>query len=180
MGHPFDVRCCKVNIFFSFAHHVSYFFLFFSAAIRHIAQSGIYFRRIIPAWLLPASHHQSYSLSQSILQPPTINPTASRHHSSCLPQSILLPPTITPPAFRHQSYGLPQSLLQPLTINPPASHHLSSCLPAYSLSIIIWPSFIMCRYLSCSHPYPGDYLFSDICPPQDESPVCQYGPDIRQ
>ena len=124
-------------IFFSHSRimfHV--FFLFFSAAIRHIAQSGIYFRRIIPAWLLPASHH----------------------HSSCLPASILQPPTI----------------------NPTASHNQSSCLPAYSLSFIIWLSFIMCRYLSCRHPHPGDYLFSDICPMQYESPSCQYGPGIRQ
>ena len=146
-------------IFFSHSRimfHV--FFLFFSAAIRHIAQSGIYFRRIIPAWLIPASHHQS----------------------SCLPPSILLPPTINPTASHNQSYGLPQSLLQPLTINPPASHHLSSCLPAYSLSIIIWLSFITRRYLSCRHPHPGDYLFSDICPTQHESPSCQYGPSIRQ
>ena len=55
------------------------FFLFFSAAIRHIAQSGIYFRRIIPAWLLPAFHHHSSCLSASLLQPPTINPPTSRH-----------------------------------------------------------------------------------------------------
>ena len=55
------------------------FFLFFSDAIRHIAQSGIYFRRIIPAWLPPASHNQSYCLTPSLLLPPTINPTASRH-----------------------------------------------------------------------------------------------------
>ena len=146
-------------IFFSHSRimfHV--FFLFFSAAIRHIAQSGIYFRRIIPAWLLPASHNQSSCLQQSILQSPTINPLASHHHS----------------------YGLPQSTLLPPTINPPAFHHHSSCLPAYSLSFIIWLSFIMCRYLSCRHPHPGDYLFSDICPTQHKSPVCQYGPGIRQ
>ena len=89
-------------IFFSHSRimfHV--FFLFFSAAIRHIAQSGIYFRRIIPAWLPTASHHQSYSLSASLLLPPTITPLASHHHSSCLPASILLPPTINPTASRH-------------------------------------------------------------------------------
>ena len=146
-------------IFFSHSRimfHV--FFLFFSAAIRHIAQSGIYFRRIIPAWLLPAFHHQSY----------------------CLPASILLPPTINPPASHNQSYSLPQSILQPHTISPTTSHNLSYCLPAYSLSFIIWLSFIMCRYLSCRHPHPGDYLFSDICPIQHKSPVCQYGPGIRQ
>ena len=116
-------------IFFSHSRimfHV--FFLFFSAAIRHIAQSGIYFRRIIPAWLLPASHNQSSCLTQSLLLPPTINPTASHHQSSCLPQSILLPPTITPPAFRHQSYGLPQSILQSPTINPTVSRHILSPL----------------------------------------------------
>ena len=146
-------------IFFSHSRimfHV--FFLFFSAAIRHIAQSGIYFRRIIPAWLIPASHHQS----------------------SCLPPSILLPPTINPTASHNQSYCLSQSILQPPTINPTVSHNQSSCLPAYPLSFIIWPSFIMCRYLSCRHPHPCDYLFSDICPMQHESPVCQYGPSIRQ
>ena len=126
------------------------FFLFFSAAIRHIAQSGIYFRRIIPAWLLPASHNQSYclppsillphtinptashnqsySLPQSILLPPTINPPASHNQSSYLPQSILLPPTINPTAFWHQSYGLPQSILRPPTINPTASRHILSPL----------------------------------------------------
>ena len=146
-------------IFFSHSRimfHV--FFLFFSAAIRHIAQSGIYFRRIIPAWLLPAFHNQSSCLQQSILLPPTINPPASHHHSYCLQQSILQPPTINPTASNNQSYSL----------------------PAYSLSFIIWLSFIMCRYLSCRHPHPDDYLFSDICPPQHESPVCQYGPGIRQ
>lgn len=146
-------------IFFSHSRimfHV--FFLFFSAAIRHIAQSGIYFRRIIPAWLLPAFHNQSSCLQQSILQPPTINPTASNNHSSCLTQSILLPSGI----------------------NPTVSHNQSYSLPAYSLSFIIWLSFIMCRYLSCRHPHPGDYLFSDICPIQHKSPVCQYGPGIRQ
>ena len=99
-------------IFFSHSRimfHV--FFLFFSAAIRHITQSGIYFRRIIPAWLLPAFHHQSYSLPQSILLPPIINPTASHHQSSCLPPSILQPPTINPTASRHilspLLYGFP-------------------------------------------------------------------------
>ena len=146
-------------IFFSHSRimfHV--FFLFFSAAIRHIAQSGIYFLRIIPAWLLPASHH----------------------HSSCLQQSTLLPPTINPTTSHNQSYGLPLSILQPPTINPTVSHNQSSCLPAYPLSFIIWPSFIMCRYLSCRHPHPDDYLFSDICPMQHESPSCQYGPGIRQ
>lgn len=89
-------------IFFSHSRimfHV--FFLFFSAAIRHIAQSGIYFRRIIPAWLLPASHNQSSCFPQSILLPPIINPTASHHQSSCLPPSILQPPTINPTASRH-------------------------------------------------------------------------------
>ena len=156
------------------------FFLFFSAAIRHIAQSGIYFRRIIPAWLLPAFHHQSYCLPQSILLPPTINPTASHNQSYSLSQSILQPSTINPTASYNQSYGLPQSILQPPSITPTASHNLSSCLPAYSLSFIIWLSFIMYRYLSCRHPHPGDYLFSDICPTQHESPVCQYGSSIRQ
>ena len=94
-------------IFFSHSRimfHV--FFLFFSAAIRHIAQSGIYFRRIIPAWLLPASHNQSCSLQQSILLPHTINPTVSHN----------------------QSYGLSQSTLQPPTINPTASWHILSPL----------------------------------------------------
>ena len=94
-------------IFFSHSRimfHV--FFLFFSAAICHIAQSGIYFRRIIPAWLLPASRHQSF----------------------CLPPSILLPPTINPTVSHHQSYSLPQSLLQPPTINPPTSWHILSPL----------------------------------------------------
>ena len=146
-------------IFFSHSRimfHV--FFLFFSDAIRHIAQSGIYFRRIIPAWLLPASRHQSSCLPLSLLQPPTINPPTSHNHSYSLPQSLLLPPTITPTASHNHSYSL----------------------PAYSLSFIIWLSFIMCRYLSCRHPHPGDYLFSDICPPQHESPSCQYGPGIRQ
>ena len=146
-------------IFFSHSRimfHV--FFLIFSAAIRHIAQSGIYFRRIFPAWLLPASHNQSSCLPQSILQPSGINPTVSHHQSSCLPPSILLPPTI----------------------NPTVSHNQSYCLPAYSLSFIIWLSFIMCRYLSCRHPHPSDYLFSYVCPPQHESPSCQYGPGIRQ
>ena len=87
------------------------FFLFFSAAIRHIAQSGIYFQRIIPAWLLPASHNQSYSLPASILLPHTINPTASHNQSYSLQQSILLPPTINPTASRHilspLLYGFP-------------------------------------------------------------------------
>ena len=145
-------------IFFSHSRimfHV--FFLFFSAAIRHIAQSGIYFRRIIPAWLLPASHHHSSCLTPSLLRSPTINPTVFHNQSSCLPASILRPPTINPTVSHNQSYGL----------------------PAYSLSFIIWLSFIMCRYLSCRHPHPGDYLFSDICPTQHESPVCQYGPGIR-
>ena len=94
-------------IFFSHSRimfHV--FFLFFSAAIRHIAQSGIYFRRIIPAWLPPASHNQS----------------------SCLPQSILLPPTINPTVSHNQSYSLQQSILQPPTINPTASRHILSPL----------------------------------------------------
>ena len=89
-------------IFFSHSRimfHV--FFLFFSDAIRHIAQSGIYFRRIIPAWLLPASHNQSYSLQQSTLLPLTITPTASHYQSSCLTPSILLPPTINSTASRH-------------------------------------------------------------------------------
>lgn len=89
-------------IFFSHSRimfHV--FFLFFSAAIRHIAQSGIYFRRIIPAWLLPASQHQSSCLTQSLLQSPIINPSASHNLSYSLPQSILRPPTINPTASRH-------------------------------------------------------------------------------
>ena len=116
-------------IFFSHSRimfHV--FFLFFSAAIRHIAQSRIYFRRIIPAWLLPASHNQSYSVPQSILLPPTINPTAFHHHSYCLPLSILLPHSINPTASHHQSYSLPQSLLQPPTITPTVSRHILSPL----------------------------------------------------
>ena len=99
-------------IFFSHSRimfHV--FFLFFSAAIHHIAQSGIYFRRIIPAWLLPTSHNQPSCLPQSILLPPIINPTASHHQSSCLPPSILQPPTINPTASRHLLspllYGFP-------------------------------------------------------------------------
>ena len=99
-------------IFFSHSRimfHV--FFLFFSAAIRHIAQSGIYFRRIIPAWLLPAFHHHSSCLTPSILLPHTINPTVSHNQSSNLPPSILLPPTITLPASRHflspLLYGFP-------------------------------------------------------------------------
>ena len=155
------------------------FFFFFSATIRHIAQSGIYFRRIIPAWLLPASHNQSSCFPQSILLPPIINPTASHHQSSCLPQSILQPPTINPTASHNLSSCLPASLFLPPTINPTVSHNQSYSLPAYSLSFIIWLSFIMCRYLSCRHPHPGDYLFSDICPTQHESPVCQCGPGIR-
>ena len=161
-------------IFFSHSRimfHV--FFLFFSAAIRHIAQSGIYFRRIIPAWLLPASHNQSSCLPQSILLPPTINPTASHNQSSYLPPSILLPPTINPTASHHQSYSLQQSILQPSTINPTVSRHILS-------PFIIWLSFIMCRYLSCRHPHPDDYLFSYVCPTQHESPSCQYGSGIRQ
>lgn len=99
-------------IFFSHSRimfHV--FFLFFSAAIRHIAQSGIYFRRIIPAWLLPAFHNQSSCLPQSILQPSGINPPASHHQSYSLLQSILQSPTINPMASRHiispLSYGFP-------------------------------------------------------------------------
>ena len=151
MGHPFDVRCCKVNIFFSFAHHVScFFFLFFRCHTPHFTIWHIF---------------------------PTDN---SRMASSCLTPSILLLPTINPPASHNQSYSLSPSILLSPTINPIASHHHSSGLPAYSLSFIIWLSFIMCRYLSCRHPHPGDYLFSDICPTQHESPVCQYGPGIRQ
>ena len=99
-------------IFFSHSRimfHV--FFLFFSAAIRHIAQSGIYFRRIIPAWLLPASHNQSSCLTPSILRSPTINPPASHHQSYSLQPSILQPPTINPTTSRHilspLLYGLP-------------------------------------------------------------------------
>ena len=116
-------------IFFSHSRimfHV--FFLFFSDAIRHIAQSGIYFRRIIPAWLPTASHNQSYSLPQSILQPPTINPTASHNQSYGLPQSILRPFTINPTASNNQSYSLSQSILLPHTINPTASRHILSPL----------------------------------------------------
>ena len=116
-------------IFFSHSRimfHV--FFLFFSAAIRHIAQSGIYFRRIIPAWLLPASHHHSYCLTPSILLPHTINPTVSHHQSYSLPQSILQSPTINPTASHNQSYCLPQSILLPPTINPTASRHILSPL----------------------------------------------------
>ncbi len=94
-------------IFFSHSRimfHV--FFLFFSAAIRHITQSGIYFRRIIPAWLLPAFHNQSTCLQQSILLPLTITPTASHHQSYSLPQSLLQPPTITPTVSRHILYPI--------------------------------------------------------------------------
>ena len=105
------------------------FFLFFSAAIRHIAQSGLYFRRIIPAWLLPtASHHQSYSLSASLLRSPTINPTASNNQSYSLQQSILQPPGITLPASHNQSYCLPASILRSHTINPTVSRHILSPL----------------------------------------------------
>ena len=151
MGHPFDVRCCKVNIFFSFAHHVSCFFsLFFSFHTPHCTVWHIF---------------------------PTDNSCMA---SSCLPQSILLPHTINPTASNNQSYSLSPSILLSPTINPIASHHHSSGLPAYSLSFIIWLSFIMCRYLSCRHPHPGDYLFSYVCPPQHESPSCQYGSGIRQ
>ena len=99
-------------IFFSHSRimfHV--FFLFFSTAICHNAQSGIYFRRIIPAWLLPASRHQSFCLPPSILRPPTINPTASHNQSYSLQQSIHLPPTINPTASQHilspLLYGFP-------------------------------------------------------------------------
>ena len=116
-------------IFFSHSRimfHV--FFLFFSAAIRHIAQSGIYFRRIFPAWLLPAFHHHSSCLPPSILLPPTINPTAFHNQSHSLPQSILQPPTINPPASRHHSSCLSQSILLPHTINPTASWHILSPL----------------------------------------------------
>lgn len=105
-------------IFFSHSRimfHV--FFLFFSAAICHIAQSGIYFRRIIPSGL----------------------PTASHHHSSCLPPSILLPHTINPPASHNQSYYLPQSILRPHTINPTASNNQSYNLP----QSILWPPGIL-------------------------------------
>ena len=116
-------------IFFSHSRimfHV--FFLFFSAAIRHIAQSGIYFRRIIPAWLPTASHHQSYSLSASLLRSPTINPTASNNQSYSLQQSILQPPGITLPASHNQSYCLPASILRSHTINPTVSRHILSPL----------------------------------------------------
>ena len=116
-------------IFFSHSRimfHV--FFLFFSAAIRHIAQSGIYFRRIIPAWLLPASHNQSYCLPASILRPFTINPPAFRHQSYSLSQSILQPPTINPSASHNHSSCLQQSILLPPTINPTASRHILSPL----------------------------------------------------
>ena len=140
-------------IFFSHSRimfHV--FFLFFSAAIRHIAQSGIYFRRIIPAWLLPAFHNQSYSLTQSILQPPGINPTASHHYSSCLPQSILQFPTITPTASHNQSSCLLASILRSPTINPPASHNQSSCLPQ---SILQSPGiFSLLYYMAFLHYVP--------------------------
>ena len=116
-------------IFFSHSHimfHV--FFLFFSAAIRHIAQSGIYFRRIIPAWLLPASHNHSSCLTQSLLMPSGINPTASHNQSYSLSQSILQPPGITLPASHHHSSCLPQSILLPHTINPTVSRHILSPL----------------------------------------------------
>lgn len=99
MGHPFDVRCCKVNIFFSFAHHVSYFFsLFFSCHTPHCTIWHIF---------------------------PTDNSCMA---SSCLPQSILRPPTINPPASHNQSYSLPQSILRPFTINPTASNNQSYSL----------------------------------------------------
>ena len=99
-------------IFFSHSRimfHV--FFLFFSAAIRHIAQSGIYFRRIIPAWLPPAFHHHPSCLTPSILLPHTINPTVSHNQSYSLPASLLLPPKINPTVSRHilspLLYGFP-------------------------------------------------------------------------
>ena len=139
-------------IFFSHSRimfHV--FFLFFSTAICHNAQSGIYFRRIIPAWLLPASRHQSFCLPPSILRPPTINPTASHNQSYSLQQSIHLPPTINPTASQH--------ILSPLLYGFP-----SLCA-------------VICHAVT---PHPGDYLFSDICPMQHKSPSCQYGPGIRQ
>lgn len=121
MGHPFDVRCCKVNIFFSFAHHVSCFFsLFFSC---HMPYCTVW--HIFPT---DNSFRASYCLPPSLLLPPTINPPASHNQPSCLPQSILLPPTINPTASHHQSYCLQQSILQPPTINPMASRHIISPL----------------------------------------------------
>ena len=93
--------------------------------------------------------------------------------SSCIPQSILLPPTINPTVSHNQSYCLQQSILQPPTINPPTTRHILSPL------LYGFPSLcaVICHAVT---PHPGDYLFSDICPPQHESPVCQYGPSIRQ
>ena len=104
MGHPFDVRCCKVNIFFSFAHHVSCFFsLFFSCHTPHCT-----------VWLIFPTDNScmaSSCLPPSLLLPHTINPTASHHQSSCLPQSILRSPTINPTVSRHilspLLYGFP-------------------------------------------------------------------------
>ena len=99
MGHPFDVRCCKVNIFFSFAHHVSCFFShFFSCHTPHWTIWHIF---------------------------PTDN---SGMASSCIPQSILLPHTINPTVSHNQSYSLQQSILQSPTINPTVSRHILSPL----------------------------------------------------
>ena len=106
MGHPYDNRSCKVNIFFSFAHHVSCFFsLFFSCHTPHCTVWHIF----------PTDNScmASSYLPQSILQPPTINPLASHNQSHGLPQSILRPFTINPTASNNQSYSLSQSILLP-------------------------------------------------------------------
>ena len=106
MGHPFDVRCCKVNIFFSFAHHVSCFFFFFFSC--HTPHCTVW--HIFPT---DNSCMASSCLPQSILLPPTINLPASHNQSYCLPQSLLLPSGINPTASHNQSYSLPQSILLP-------------------------------------------------------------------
>ena len=121
MGHPFDVRCCKVNIFFSFAHHVSCFFsLFFSCHTPHCTVWHIF----------PTDNScmASSCLPPSLLLPPTINPTASNNQSYSLQQSILQPPGITLPASHNQSYCLPASILRSHTINPTVSRHILSPL----------------------------------------------------
>ena len=145
MGHPFDVRCCKVNIFFSFAHHVSCFFsLFFSCHTPHCTVWHIF----------PTDNScmASYCLPQSILLPPTINPTASHNQSYGLPQSILLPPGINPPASHNQFSCLPPSILVPPTITPPASNNQSSCLPQ---SILQPPGiFSLLYYMAFLHYVP--------------------------
>ena len=104
MVHPFDVRCCKVSIFFAFAQHVS---CFFSRCF---------------------CCHMPYCTVWHIF--PTDNSCMA---SSCRSASILLPPIINPHAFRHQSYSLPQSILRPFTISPTASSNQSYSLSQSSL-----------------------------------------------